>query len=1707
MADSPSRKRAWRNAPKPAPASPPVEAAWRSPQGPARQELPWWKSRRVQFGFVAAAVLGVAVGLIIVALMWKPLKPFSFVAVYADYSNNLFVPPNIAGRNAADDLFRLAEELKWSRQAPVKMTLDSRFEDVVKELFQNTPEKVVLFLTAHGVARFQNGGLVPYLVRQDDDLHSEAALYSLDRLLDALAELPSKTPKLLMLDVTSVRAHWPLGELHNDFARALESRAGRIKEINNLVVISSSDKDQSSWTSPEWGQTYFAHFVLEGLKGAADQKSEKGDSNGRVDALELFHYVQNHVQRWVWQNRERLQTPVMFGGEDEQRAKSLELVNCGDYHAKDTIPDAYEEKIKQGYEDLQTAWGKCQELRRATPHPAAYAPQLWRRYLGVLLRAEQLWVSGDAEAAKKMLNDDLDDLQKKIVRSRFVQPELKSAPLTLAMPDALGLPRDGMEIRPADIADLWKLDAAKKGDKDKAIAALEKWSGKERQRRQMSRAVLIDALLRKVVEDPKQGLDQGRWFLGLLDAEPPSCRSAEAHYLMMLADNPEMWRSQGEANWPLVQQSLHLRRVAEQAALGLKEDNAAARLPAYSEQVLPWIRNTIEKADQPRRVGQDLLFASSAAEWEKAKKLLNEEARPRYEKAQAIAVKIRRALDVRDRLYAELPYYTHWIAELGSEHEADVIKLWNDLHELRRLLEKPVADDAALAQLDERQQRLAESFKQMEGRLEESANKGSPNAQKRWHEIGAALAVPFLEPATRMNLIRDSRRISRELFEQSPKAGDAEIPNTEGGRTLAQASALRQGRLALAMLGPDDWEEYKTVKNALDNPEEGAWYNSAARAGQNIGRFLNRLPEMADQQSEEAAKKENLEDAAASLKLAAHYARMIEGAALSRMTWNPIDEQRRLHWHNLLCWQAHRTFLDWWAELEQNPRMPAYFQRAGEIFLKDAEQLLMGKSAKENAAGRNPRLKRIVEERERIRRSPEMAVKVALSSAGDFQPGPARLNLTDEPAGQERYYRFYGPDAQEVPGVPVMWVEVQPKGQSGLKVLAEQAERKKVQFDPKISHPMKIAADRLAQRRSSGSPRHVVHGFFRGHHPILTTEVRMYREPNLTLSLPLRHGGGNVAVQTKESLYKLFGAEKTALSIVLDCSGSMAVHRENDPISRFRHATRALKSVMEELPEGVTVSLRAFGAKEFDPDGSLAEKDRMKLVWGPDKWNPERVNEFMSKVVPLTPQYFTPLLRSIRRASRDFPRRDFAARTVVVITDGGDSEFIDKNKDTDLKEESGEQTISGYLKYLMKEFDDIGIHLIVIGFDVKEKELGTINELKSYKEFKKAMRDLGGVYEDAENPEKLRDLLRRSLLRLYFRVDPEFGSSFSGPDAPGGPITQSGLGEIPYYVPRERGHYRVRVPSTKNLDQLIGIESGDATLLDLVNDPESGKPAFRRCLYAKSRLAELHGRVPTAGPVDGWLLAVWQNHQSREEFRLHLLATLEKDDGIAQRRELLQQVRPEWCWFEVPAAGGKAAPPPLRVHRVSNYPAPAWGLEVPIWKPWGAPVVLKAWWRAKLPKPLGTLVKGTDFQSPFEPKLVNYAWPADVPPGTVKLESIAIETHRLPAVEGGDEKEAECLAVRLSYPATMGPFFVNWPGWEHGQQHRFYPEAGKYTVLFWSEGESITEIAEKELKLLQLYSVERLKEGALRVEGLKVGAPNEVWERPTPAPPVRHSRR
>jgi hypothetical protein len=537
--------------------------------------------------------------------------------------------------------------------------------------------------------------------------------------------------------------------------------------------------------------------------------------------------------------------------------------------------------------------------------------------------------------------------------------------------------------------------------------------------------------------------------------------------------------------------------------------------------------------------------------------------------------------------------------------------------------------------------------------------------------------------------------------------------------------------------------------------------------------------------------------------------------------------------------------------------------------------------------------------------------------------------------------------------------------------------------------------------------------------------------------------------------------------------------------SRFSKSTEALRGVLGQLPDGVWVSLRVFGDEESGKDKATGKYGGIRLLWKAHRWEKKKLAERMSEVERLTPKYGTPLVRSIAQAKGDFPPGFTGPRTIVVVTDGGDSNFYDsspryRHLDADLRRQS--PTLTGFLQ---KQFKDSGIQLSVVGFEVDKFDSAA--EKQAHAEIQQALKKLDppGAYYDAKDSKKLAVDLQKALLPMYFwvtaglaRPDPEPGQGRS--------IRRSD--QNPNWIPAPSESSVVRVPSIRSLSQRVRVDSGDSLLLDLVS--EGGQWGFRRSLYTDTHYIRVnHGFVRRAPTEAGWRLTALENYQVPEAVGLEVMVALEKESKVARPDSPLRQVRPGWTWFEVPAPAGEKEAPPLRVTSLAGYPAPAWGLGLRRW-PSRSPATLQAWWLEGDPPVAGRLLKLTDFKTPF--RLANHPWPTEA--GKVVVEGVRHEACRVETSPGKVEQVEDCLVVRLRYPAPGEPFFVRLqPEERRGEEHRFHSSAGHYTGIFWPVSK---EQADK-ITALQLISVAACKEKALGGKKLELGQPNQT-RRPAP---------
>lgn len=1643
---------AWRNESTSAPRATNARKAWQQEAAdlPASSSRRWSKKTKLGLlGLVFLLLMGSIVGWIV----WlRPPKPPHLVLLSASNAVNLKVPANVAGLRGVEGLAEWMKANPAIQQTRYEVAADGpAAKDFLApcrgDLGQKGAEKVILYVGLLGGADSQGCYLIPDQANPAD----RKQLLRLTVLLDQLNSLPEKTPKLLILDATQVSAHAALGIFGNDFARELKQLEPRIKSIPNLVVICASDEEQRSWVSEEWGQSIFAHYLIEGLKGAAVSR------RGHIYAAELYQYVRDRVREWARDNRDALQEPILLGGED--RAAAMELVLANSSY---TAPDPSAIPVFQPPAELRQAWEEARTL--ALRSPEVYAPQLWRQYLDTQCRHEHLLRLNDGDGANEM-RAQLSQLRSALADAGRLRLQADGSTLAFGTVFQPPLPKTEETELIEAFEQLWRKDAPPDEYKKLFQTAPNRSSRRLR---------LLAELYHRAMQSPESQLAKAAALVLALD-DPSGLRPAEPHYLAMLQRD----RYQ-TPDWPLIHKALEVRRLAEEASLGLKLDDAeSARLPSYGEQVYPWIKAKVEAADLERQLGQDLVFASETADWKKAHERLDQ-ARQLYLEAQEIGLEVRRALRVRDRLFAELPYYSQWLARRRAADEPllrKVANLWKQLHELDRLLDRTERNGLAPLAKD-----AQEAFASLKDTFDRNCNElaAAINVvlQNRWHELEDALVVPFIEPSLRMDLVKASREISYTFNAKKPS--DGPTITAQQNRNQARAAVRRQAHLALMELG-EEWfnatkarPDYAEAEKDLDRPDETEDF---ARSAEAVARHWNRQAAEARQLTESGRDDEKLDKAAADLRQAARLARRLDGAAaLTLGPLQPVDENRKLQVHDLLLAQAERTLRDHWAA--EDPKRP-YYRANGHALVRDA-RVLIGEDRAE--LGKQPKAGRLARA---VRLDEQLDVPGDLVPgwfAGPaFQTGKAVVVLTDE----ERFERVYGitAPATVLHGSPVVWVE---RGKWLRPPSGSDAGRRVMDsFDAKVRSDtasfVLVPEPRVVPVPQRDDTYHVLHGVFRGQRFEVRTDVQLHRLPDVVSRqhrLPL----GGVAVQAPRELYDKYRAGNSAIAIVLDCSGSMcAPLKPGDPPKegvkrRYDKALDALEGVLEKLPKGTTVSLRVFSQR--------ANNGAATLLWNTLKWDPATTRTRMQQLRNLEPWFATPLIRSLEQAKEDFPAGFKGSKTLVVLTDGGDSdETVD---------------LADIPNRLSRHFRDSGILINAIGFDMS---FGTEREKVAAGRFQEGVQKLGGNYFDVKDKDQLSAKLRESMLHLRFWIE-QARNGVPPPQAPpeGREIGQIGesehwVGELPPSV----YDLQMRVRANQAQRRTIRINRGDFLLLNLV--PRANGFLFERDLYAESNAR--FGRVVKKGEDASrqWVAAVMQNYQGANDLRL--MATIESTKDRVFEGGTLQQIWPRLTLFEVapPTAKG-AGPLALRYGTLAGYPAPAWDLNVAGW-PRGVAPTVNAWWTdddlhaVDDDHPYARILnRGVHFElganhRPVRAKLAPGEWTE------VTLESVQNEEREVETGPGIVEKMS-CLVVRLRHPEGK-PFLVqvrrtvgNEQRHFTGHEHRFYTAAGKYTGIFWGWTE---EELRRELNL-ELISVEGLKKRAAQVQ-LPLGVPDNR-DRPKP---------
>ena len=1683
----------------------PIKPSWRRAAKPkARLEKSsheWSKTRLRPVGrekrsrawaFKAAAAAGLFVGMIGLVVwlivMLSPPASVAIVLVGADYAANLAVPHNAAGMkglDGLDKLLRTPRRMSWFRGAALKavgspstrrIEIKADWDDLIKELSKKNafPQPTLIIVVAmHGGSDPNGGYLLPQQATGSDDR------LPLAHVIKSMGDLPKEKTKILVLEGASIGGDWRLGMLSNMFARRLKELEPEIRVTPNLWVLSANDVDQRSWASEGLGRSVFTHYLIEALRG-------KTSASGQRPSLEDVHnYVRRKVSDWAWSARGAVQQPVLLPspekGGDSQRPAAKKVLLA-------TVPSTQPPQQAPAFarDRPSAAWKRFNNLEELMPHPAVYAPRRWREYRARLVRYEELARAGADDQVLSDMSDRIVELESRLRTARFLKTFSNSIENTLTMNALRGGVVDSLTAASQEFAPFWSAqDAPEAGKQWKLLEAQSNPRGDQARRALRSR--VDDYLTQMAATDPSHNLKiAGDRLEGIRGTDYP--QPAEAHFVRMLGNSFSLPndRRASPAYWKAAGLALKTRRQAERAALGLGED-----VPGYPypEQTHTWVRASIETADELRRLAEDRLFSSEDSAWNQAEKGLDA-ARDVYGKAQAQAAAVSAALAARNRALVILPDYSRWLADRQSNtYEIElpdaVEKLWETTHKLTESLENP--QDLADAKLESFTKTLIQGLDGLVKAFGKQMSEIESNRTKEdWVAYTSSAAVGFRDTDdlglrsaiwNRLDVIRDN---DFAVFEKEDSAKPSDDERKEATQRSYHRARLR-GRMALAALGsnwfndatvfPDPAQgDFQTnadrVKHAfpLDRDDTEAWCKDIAKVGEAIGGRWRQISAEVDKLvNEKNGVPEDLPLFLKNLTRADRLNRLLDGGAraLVETEIEPASRKRQVTVHNVLLWMADRAWRDHWYAEEDKLR-PPYYQVVGGRFVKDAGEIF-----RETAETK--------------------AAQERLDRPGDYQvKGPQTLVVTSElsvPAAFQIARTGTLP-----PGIPVVRTLpdrlLQVEGvNNGFQTASQEGGGETIGLTLSRTPPKAGQAEPPLLKPRVDNSTLTVEGFFRGRTFSCKTDVRLHLLPEIVAigPAPADPPLAGLAVRADDAVIRRFGMGTGAITIVLDCSGSMidklkpngkkprSLQEANAiPNTRFQQAKASLGRVLKQIPVGTTVSVWIFGQARLgvnlDVDLTQPEDNQpetsIKQFLKPAPWDPNQTDALIERMNrEIWPLFATPLVQAIWQAKADLDKAG-GLKTLLVLTDGMDSRFV-VNRAFNPQKTTIPQFMQSY-------FNEAAITINMVFFQVPRKEQAQVEANFKVIENLKTPGRCFSVEKEAELVASLERSIKQKLVCEVLKLGTPVANT---------PLDVAAPGEIDPWWPGglAAGLYTLRVRADQEYKQEIELAAGDRLIVRLVEGSKGGL-AFERSLYSDD--------LPNAVRQDGgnWRLSILSDISDDDGGKgFRRLASLE---SLAVQSPRISQVRPRFAWFEITPKGAAGDLDfAVRWRQAGSYHSPTWLMDIPQWVPNPAGPglarpLLKAWWiDSEFPSSSLTPIDVEKYATPEEIKPFVQRIAGD---HSVSVESLRLEDHLVEHSPGEPLVLEHCLVIRVGYekddePVLITPQSLRMGGIEVvGYEHRYYTKARKYAGFFWpvSRGQFA------KLKAMNLVSLPKLHAAA-----------------------------
>ena len=206
-----------------------------------------------------------------------------------------------------DNVYLLCDGASDAKDLPTKTNIETRIQNVLS--VADKDDLVLVSFSGHGIHMGGKTYLCPTGARVDSPERSMVPL------LDIYGDLDRCNAKRKLLWVDACRND-PRPSGMKSAASYAKSVSGVMDTLRaspeGILTLASCAAGQISWEDEKFGHGVFMQHLLEGLSGKADTQ-ESGNRNGRVSMLELFAYANINTRRFVLREKDRVQTPELFG--------------------------------------------------------------------------------------------------------------------------------------------------------------------------------------------------------------------------------------------------------------------------------------------------------------------------------------------------------------------------------------------------------------------------------------------------------------------------------------------------------------------------------------------------------------------------------------------------------------------------------------------------------------------------------------------------------------------------------------------------------------------------------------------------------------------------------------------------------------------------------------------------------------------------------------------------------------------------------------------------------------------------------------------------------------------------------------------------------------------------------------------------------------------------------------------------------------------------------------------------------------------------------------------------------------------------------------------------------------------------------------------------------------------------------------------------